>query len=85
MEPQMGPQIAMLMLTMGWLALSAWLGYWIGSQRGRGGAGALLGLCLGPLGWLIAAVLPTTAALEARRQHDIAAWLERKSESPRSK
>ena len=38
-------------------AVSALVGYLIGGSKGNGLAGLLLGLFLGPLGWLIAAVL----------------------------
>jgi hypothetical protein len=37
--------------------VSMLVGYAIGRWRGRGGAGAWLGL-LGPVGWIIAALLP---------------------------
>ncbi len=34
------------------------LGAWFGSMRGRRGLGAALGLCLGPIGLILIAVLP---------------------------
>jgi len=34
------------------------VGQWVGSTRGRPDAGAVLGYCLGPLGWLLAMFLP---------------------------
>jgi len=38
-------------------ALFAVVGYYIGKSRGKGETGCVLGLLLGPLGWIIAAVL----------------------------
>jgi len=40
-----------------WLS-SPVIGYLIGKSKGREGAGLLLGLLLGPLGWLLVAVGP---------------------------
>ena len=41
----------------------AWIGSYVSSQKGRSPAeGALLGLLLGPIGLVIAAVLPTLNA-----------------------
>jgi hypothetical protein len=45
---------------------SALIGVHVGNVRGRGNAGALLGLLFGPLGVLIVAVLPSTPDVEAR-------------------
>lgn len=49
--------------------LTVVLGASIGHQRGQGFAGAILGLFLGPLGWLIAAFLPRSARAQA--EHDL--------------
>ena len=40
------------------LAFNAWLGSAIGSYRGRKDEGFWFGLCLGPIGWIITALLP---------------------------
>src|SRR6266853_1060083 len=42
---------------LGGAALSIFIGYKIGKMKGQGQAGAWLGL-LGPVGWIIAALLP---------------------------
>jgi hypothetical protein len=39
--------------------LSAFVGWIIGDRRARGGTGAILGLVLGPIGWLIAPRMPS--------------------------
>lgn len=49
------------------------LGAAIGSGKGQGGAGALLGLLLGPLGVLLTLFMKTTPAAEAARQEAIEA------------
>lgn len=38
-----------------WLA-SAWLGHYLGRQRGRPATGCLAGLLLGPIGWVLVAL-----------------------------
>ena len=43
-------------LASGW-AVSAVIGYFIGATRGRGGAGAVWGALLGPIGWLVMLVV----------------------------
>ncbi|MEY2428886.1 MAG: hypothetical protein QOJ40_1771 [Verrucomicrobiota bacterium] len=46
-----------------WIGISAGIGYWVGSLKGgREGDGALLGALLGPIGWIIVAILPTKVA-----------------------
>lgn len=40
------------------LCVSALVGYFIGNGKGRGGDGAVWGLLLGPLGWLVVALGP---------------------------
>jgi hypothetical protein len=42
-------------------------GYFIGNTKGRGGLGVILGLFLGPIGWVIVLLLPaqTNNALPA--------------------
>ena len=52
--------------------LSACGGAALGDERGRLGAGVLLGLLLGPLGILILLLLPRTFELEARHQLTLA-------------
>ena len=41
-----------------WLAVGAFVGYLCGQARGREGEGVLLGLLLGPIGWLIVLCIP---------------------------
>ncbi len=55
MEP-----IALLIVLAGWLAIGA-LGGYIGAARGHRGLGWALGLLLGPIGCIIAAILPQRA------------------------
>lgn len=49
------------------------IGAAIGSGRGQGGAGALLGLLLGPLGVLLCLTMKTTPAAAAARAEAIEA------------
>lgn len=77
-----------------WWTICGLLGYAIGTNRGRPGAGAFWGAFLGPIGWLVVASFPDTrkkcplckGALEsltvARCRHctgDLAAWRARAS------
>ncbi len=50
-------EILVLLFAGGW-ALLAVVGYAIGQPKNQGAAGALAGLFLGPLGWLLAFMLP---------------------------
>lgn len=45
----------------------------LGSSKGKVGLGFVLGLLLGPIGWIIIAVTDPTPGLAAERQHAIAA------------
>jgi hypothetical protein len=51
--------IAGLLLIVGaiWVVVGALVGYLIGKSKGRGTAGLWLGLLLGPIGWLCAALM----------------------------
>jgi hypothetical protein len=40
-----------------WVVMG-FVGMWIGGERGRAGAGLACGLILGPLGWIVAFLLP---------------------------
>jgi hypothetical protein len=48
----------LLLLGLVWALVCGGLGYACGAGRGRGGAGFMLGIFLGPLGWLLALFLP---------------------------
>jgi len=50
-----------------WVAVGGGVGYWIGSGKGRGGLGFVLGLLFGVIGWLIVALLQPTVDVEERR------------------
>ena len=47
------------------LLICAVIGWMIGSLKGKGGSGFFLGLLLGPLGVIVAAVLPRSPEYEA--------------------
>lgn len=47
-----------------WIVVCCGVGAWVGSWRGRPGAGIVLGL-FGPLGWIVAALAPNAAPAEA--------------------
>lgn len=56
-----------------WVGLAGGVGALIGSSKGKGGVGFLLGLLLGFIGWIIAATLSNTPEKEAEDQAKIAA------------
>jgi hypothetical protein len=45
------------MLLVLWLGIGGGIGAAIGASKGRGGEGFFLGIILGPVGWIIAALL----------------------------
>lgn len=53
--------------------ISGLIGAIIGGTKGKGGAGFVLGALLGPIGWLIAAVLTPTADVAVRREKELEA------------
>jgi hypothetical protein len=63
----MNEDLIVLLMMLGAFAVSVWIGAAIGNLAGKGNAkvGGYLGL-LGPVGWIIAAVLPPRAM--AKRQ-----------------
>lgn len=58
-------------------AVMAALGYAIGRNRGRGGAGIILGLFLGPLGCGMAFFLPMSPEIESRHRYLVSLETER--------
>lgn len=59
-----------IVVGLAWLGLSV-VGGWIGGQTGRGVAeGAILGVLLGPLGLLIALLLPRPEAVPPPRRRE---------------
>jgi hypothetical protein len=56
-----------LILVISWL-VSAFIGALIGGTKGKAGAGFWCGFFLGPIGWIIAALLQPTTEVEAARQ-----------------
>lgn len=53
----------------------------IGSSRGRAAAGTIVGLLFGPLGLIVAALLPPTIAAEAARRRELARIEEQEREA----
>lgn len=54
----MDPTLGIVAVALAVAFLFAVIGAACGASRGRTGAGAVLGLFLGPLGWLLALFLP---------------------------
>jgi hypothetical protein len=57
----------MAVITISLLGVSGCIGWAIGVGKGEGVAGFFLGLLLGPIGWLVAALLTATPKVEAER------------------
>lgn len=49
-----------LVILVGWVGIGGGIGALIGSQRGRGGLGFILGLFGGFVGWIVILLLPPT-------------------------
>lgn len=64
-----GAGAALVIFVIIWLAMGG-AGYLIGRSKGRGGTGLALGLFLGVIGLIIAAVLKPDASVQARRAHE---------------
>ena len=45
-------------VVLGWILIAGYIGRWIGSYRGRSVDGFCFGALLGPIGWIVAALLP---------------------------
>ena len=54
-----------ILIGLGWL-VSGMIGAGIANPRGQAAIGLVLGLLLGPLGWLIAGCVPRTPAAQVR-------------------
>ncbi len=74
----------LVVVLVGWVIAGWKLGGRIGEWRGRRRAGACLGAILGPLGWLITALLPRTVAAEAEHQLRIEAEIEHRRSKPQA-
>jgi hypothetical protein len=55
-----------------WVVVFGGVGHELGSYRGRGGAGFLLSMLLGPVGWLLTVLLPRTPGNEAAHRLAVA-------------
>lgn len=68
---------AIVVIIFLWAAVGAVVGYIIGSPKGRGADGLVLGLLLGWIGWIIVAVLQPSVEAQARRDVAVAAAAQR--------
>ena len=59
------PEVFIFGLSVTLLVVCAWVGSALGAARGRGFFGFMVGLLLGPIGWLFVLLLPR----EVRRCH----------------
>ena len=64
----MTEQQALALLGLVAYIVLAIIGYAAGASRGRGKAGCLLALFLGPVGWVIALLLPSNVSRYRRRR-----------------
>ena len=58
-----------------WVAFFGGIGYAIGDQKDRGGAGFLLGILLGVIGWIIVGLMEPSESERLRRNHQLASSL----------
>jgi len=49
------------------------VGFGIGDSKGRGAQGALLGIVLGPLGWIVVGLMEPTEEIQRQRTDELAA------------
>jgi hypothetical protein len=56
---------ALVLILLLWVVIGGGVGALIGSQRGRGGTGFLLGLVLGVIGWVIILLIAPAAGHQA--------------------
>jgi uncharacterized membrane protein YeaQ/YmgE (transglycosylase-associated protein family) len=63
----------LLWLAIWWLVIGSAVGWLIGESKGRAGDGFLLGLFLGVLGWIIAAVLEPSPEHKVEKARELAA------------
>jgi uncharacterized membrane protein YeaQ/YmgE (transglycosylase-associated protein family) len=54
---------------LAWVVIGSLVGGFIGSFKNRTSTGVVLGLLLGPLGWIIVAILPAVAAAQCPHCH----------------
>jgi hypothetical protein len=65
-----------------WIGGAGGIGALIGSGRGRGGLGFVLGVLLGLIGWIIVAVVSRTPEKEAEYQHKVSVASQQLSAGP---
>jgi hypothetical protein len=68
------PEKKALLIGLGLAGISGYISALIGRKRGYDLAGFFLGL-FGPVGWIVAALLPMTAQAEARHRQAVEAEL----------
>lgn len=62
-------EIQGIMEILAWVIIGSLIGGFIGSAKNQASTGVWLGLLLGPLGWIIVAVLPAVSAAQCPHCH----------------